>query len=39
MDDPITVKHLFFAWPYFREVIDQNLFTGLYFRDYEIILL
>ena len=24
-----TVKHLLFAWPYFREIITHDLFTGL----------
>ena len=31
----ITVKHLLFAWPYFREAIIHDLFTRLYFRDVE----
>ena len=29
----ITVKHLLFAWPYFREAITHYLFTRPYFRD------
>ena len=34
-----TVKHLLFAWPYFRETIAQYLFTRLYFRDSSYLLL
>ena len=37
--DTSTVKHLLFAWPYFREVISLDLFTRLYFRDSSYILL
>ena len=28
-----TVKHLYFAWPYFRELTALDIFTRLYFRD------
>ena len=28
-----TVKHLLFAWPYFREAINWDIFTILYFSD------
>ena len=34
-----TVKHLFFAWPYFRELMTLDLFTRLYFRDYSFLVL
>ena len=34
-----TVKHLLFAWPYFREVVTDDLFTKLYFRDSPCLLL
>ena len=29
----ITVKHLLFACPYFREVTSLNIFTRLHFRE------
>ena len=32
-----TVKHLFFAWPYFRELMTLDLFTRLYFRDFHFL--
>ena len=35
----ITVKHLYFAWPYFRESIALVIFTRLYFRDLSKLLL
>ena len=35
----ITVKHLIFAWPYFREAITHDLFTRLYIRDLPYLLL
>ena len=28
-----TVKHLLFAWPYFREATILNIFQRLYFRE------
>ena len=36
---PNTVKHLLFAWPYFREVINVSIFTRLYLRDLPSIIL
>ena len=35
----VTVKHLLFAWPYFREVISKDLFTRFYFRNSSYLLL
>ena len=35
----ITVKHLFFALPYFRNVSAFDIFTRLYFRDLTYLLL
>ena len=35
----LTVNHLLFAWPYFRETIAHHLFTTLYFRDSSYLLL
>ena len=34
-----TVKHLFFARPYFRENAALDIFTRLYFRDYPYLVL
>ena len=36
---PNTVKHVFFAWPYFRELMTFDLYTRLYFRDYSFLVL
>ena len=32
-----TVKHLYFVWPYFRELTAFDIFTRLYFPDYPFI--
>ena len=34
-----TVKHLLFAWHYFREAITEDIFTRLYFRDLSYLVL
>ena len=35
----ITVKHLLFAWPYFREATTLQIFTRLNFRDVSYLVL
>ena len=30
----LTVNHLLFVWPYFRETIGLDIIMGLYFRDF-----
>ena len=36
---PNTVKHLYFAGPYFREPTTRDIFRRLYFCDYQLIVL